>query len=156
MKRKSVKRINVIFLTLLAFSAVAATISINAAAYPYNTVPAAKGVGVSDDSAVRIAALFSLVGMYRTLNGVSSVKVGDIINVTYDDGSKEKGNVVCLAGSICVVPIPGTQQNASGGGGSVGDSGGGGGGSLSGGGLLGGCTNTCSTGTVTVGKLKPN
>jgi hypothetical protein len=156
MERKLFSRRTVfLILALLAFAAIAKTININAAAYPYNTVPAAQGISVGDDSVLRLAALTALTGMYRSIMGVSSVSVGDVISVTYDDGSKEKGDVVCMAGSVCVVPIPGTQQGAGDGGGSAGgggggSEGGGGGGSGNGGGGSGGNLGECPGPACTV------
>ncbi|HVJ38208.1 MAG TPA: hypothetical protein VM687_10470 [Stenotrophomonas sp.] len=155
MERKLFSRRTVfLFLALLAFAAIAKTININAGAYPYNTVPAAQGISVSDDSTLRMAALTALTGMYRTISGVASVSIGDVIAVTYDDGSKEQGNVVCMAGSVCVMPVPGTQQGANDGGGTAGGGGGGegsgGGGSGNGGGGSGGNLGECPGPACTV------
>lgn len=135
MERKSIKarRVPVLLAAMLtASAAIAATLSINAGAYPYNTVPAASGIGVSSEGELRVAALTALTGAYRTAHGVASVSVGDIVDVTYGDGSKEKGTVVCSVGSVCTQPVPGTQISAPGG------SGGGGGGGSEGSGGNGG------------------
>ncbi|UKE66800.1 hypothetical protein [Xanthomonas graminis] len=120
----------------LSFAAIARTISINAGTAPYNKVAAAQGISADDMGELRIAALTALVGMYRTVNGTGSVGIGDQVSVTYSDGSKEKGSVVCNVGTVCVTPIPGTQQGGGGGGGG-------------GANLPGGCIGNC--GIVTVG-----
>jgi len=59
----------------------------------------------------------------------NKVKKGDAIEMTYTDGSKEVYIVECLMGSLCAVPLPGTQMPPPGGiFGSGGDGGTGGGG----------------------------
>lgn len=57
MRTKPGKRGLLLVATLVAFSAMAATISINAGAYPHNTVGAAQGIGFSSESEHRVAAL---------------------------------------------------------------------------------------------------
>ncbi|MFA4496757.1 hypothetical protein P2A63_20565, partial [Xanthomonas perforans] len=110
MERKSLKkRLMALGLIAISFVAVAKTISINAGSGVFLGVPAAQGVGVGDIAEVRIAALTALTGMYRTTYGLGSVAIGDVIAVTYQNGSKEQGQVMCFAGSVCVTPLPGTQ-----------------------------------------------
>lgn len=70
------------------------------------------------------------------------MRIGDVVEVTYEDGSKEKAQVNCGSGTVCVVPLAGTQESAStgggggdgggnwGGGGNTGPIGGGGGGGI--------------------------
>lgn len=128
------KKWSLVGLTFVAFSVIAATISINAQAFPYNQVPAAQGLSAYEMAELRIAGLTGLAGMYRSTNGLGSAPVGTKIKVTWADGSTEEATVVCLAGSVCVQPIPGTQKPASSGNGGTGSGGGGGGGGGSGGG----------------------
>lgn len=121
-------------LIFTTFAVVAATVTINAAAYPYNQVPAAQSLSAFEMAELRIAGLTGLAGMYRITHGLGSLPIGSKIKVTWGDGSVEEGAVVCLAGSVCVKPVPGTQKAATsgGGGGGGGGSGGGGGGGYSG------------------------
>ena len=143
-------------LAFLTFSVVAATVSINAGAFPYTQVPSATGVGVSSHSEVRIAALYGLAGMYRTTHGPASLGVGSTIKVTWDDGSSEEGKVSCLTSTVCVVPVPGTQKPAGSTGSGSGDSSGGGSKGGSGGGSNpgsgSGCYGNCN-GEVIVGPI---
>lgn len=111
---------------------------------------AAQGVNINSEGEVRAAAMLALVGAYRAIHGVASIPTPSQVDIVYDDGSKEKAVVTCIAGAPCVQPVPNTQQPPS--------SGGGGGGG-SGGGYVGGsgpgapgCIYGCGgTGTVTVG-----
>lgn len=80
-------------------------------------VPAAKENTIYSASGDRIAGLTALAGEYRSLHGVLSLPPNSIVKVTWHDGSKEDGKVLCLAGTVCVQPVPGTQRNPSGGGG---------------------------------------
>lgn len=137
-------------LIFTTFAVVAATVTINAAAYPYNQVPAAQSLSAFEMAELRIAGLTGLAGMYRITHGLGSLPIGSKIKVTWGDGSVEEGAVVCLAGSVCVKPVPGTQKAASGGGG-----GGGGGysGPISSGSYGGGGGGR--TGSVSVGGPSP-
>lgn len=67
---------------------------------------------------IRTAGLFGLTGAYRTMHGSLSLPPNSTVNVTWHDGGKEEAKVLCLAGTACVQPVPGTQQNPGGGGGS--------------------------------------
>ncbi|WP_230116485.1 hypothetical protein, partial [Stenotrophomonas lactitubi] len=113
-RRKKWSFFGLIFTT---FAVAAATVTINAAAYPYNQVPAAQSLSAFEMAELRIAGLTGLAGMYRITHGLGSLPIGSKIKVTWGDGSVEEGAVVCLAGSVCVKPVPGTQKAASGGGG---------------------------------------
>lgn len=152
MKINSLKN-NLMMLGLIAISfvAVAKTISINAGTGVFLGVPAARGIGTGDIADLRIAALTALTGMYRATYGVGSVSIGDVIAVTYQNGSRERGQVLCMAGSVCVTPMPGTQVGAGGGGGGDGHPGGG---SLSGGGSGVGVGNSGTAGGAGGGKVK--
>lgn len=113
-------RLSVTGLVFLAFAAVAATVSINASAYPYTKVPAAQDLTAYEMVDLRIAGLTGLVGMYRSTYGIYSLPVGTKIKVTWGDGSVEEALVACLSGTPCVQPIPGTQKPPSEGGGGLG------------------------------------
>lgn len=108
----NVNKISFVLILLLfaSSSAYSQSISINAGQSPYNQVPAAQGINTNSMSELRMAAGLGLVGMYRTTHGPMSVPVNSVVEVTYQNGSKEKLKVVCLTGSTCVQPIPGTQQ----------------------------------------------
>ncbi|WNH54510.1 hypothetical protein [Stenotrophomonas oahuensis] len=136
MSRKSKLRIRylVALIGSLALIAIAGTISIDAGKLPYSEVNAAKNIGVFEDDVLRIAALTGLTGMYRTVHGSTSAPLGTVVDVTYADGTKEKGLVSCL-GTMCTVPIEGTQQAAPGGSASGGDGSGGSGAAGGGGGI---------------------
>ncbi|MBD3680308.1 hypothetical protein H3005_00355 [Stenotrophomonas sp. Br8] len=140
-RRKKWSFFGLIFTT---FAVAAATVTINAAAYPYNQVPAAQSLSAFEMAELRIAGLTGLAGMYRITHGLGSLPIGSKIKVTWGDGSVEEGAVVCLAGSVCVKPVPGTQKAASGGGGGGGYSGPISSGSYGGGG--GGRTGSVSVG----------
>ncbi|EKT4101877.1 hypothetical protein N5D13_00780 [Stenotrophomonas maltophilia] len=163
MEKQSKRRREIgIILAMVAFAAIAKSISIDATKLPYSQVAPAEEVGVSDMVEHRLAALLGLVGMYRTVNGFASVPVGTTVKVTYYDGSKEEALVTCLAGSPCVQPVPGTQKAApdedgggmagGGGGGDMGDWGGHGGG-IGGPSLGGGCVGRCN-GDVEIGPIQ--
>lgn len=81
----------------------------------------------------------ALAGKYRSLYGFASLPVGTQVKVIWKGGSSETAVIVCLMGSVCAEPVPGTQQPYSGG--SPGSPGGPGGSGLSGpgpGGPIGG------------------
>ncbi|HIE5353527.1 TPA: hypothetical protein ACXNP2_000075 [Stenotrophomonas maltophilia] len=142
-------------LSLVAFSVVAATISITAEAGMYKKVPSAQGLTAYDLAELRIAGMSGLAGMYRGQHGFASTPIGTRIKVTWGDGSTEEGVVECTTGSSCVFPIPGTQKPKPGGGGGIGSgSGGNGGGSGGGGGGGGGGSGGGGGGVVTVGPPK--
>ncbi|WP_180996768.1 hypothetical protein NJ284_07980 [Xanthomonas citri pv. anacardii] len=157
MEKKSLKkRLMALGLIAISFVAVAKTIGINAGSGVFRNVAAAQGVGIGDGVELRIAALRGLVGMYQTAYGVTSVSIGDVVAVTYTDGSKEQAQVACFAGTVCVVPLPNTQvAPGSGAGTGIGGGGGNGGGTGGGTGGGGGWTpppaNGCPKCTVTVG-----
>lgn len=132
-------KFTVLALGAFSFVAIAAAVSINASRAPYSSVAAAQGLSVNSMTELRTAGLLGLAGMYRAVNGVSSLPVGSTINVTWGDGSKEIGQVVCLVGSPCVQPVPGTQRGGGGGGGGSGNAGGNYGGG-------GGCVASCGGG----------
>ncbi|WP_225851631.1 hypothetical protein, partial [Xanthomonas sontii] len=117
-------RLMMLCLLAISFAAIAKTVSIDAASGVFQNVAAAQGVGSGDMAELRIAALTALTGMYRSTYGLASISVGDVVAVTYQDGSKEKGQVVCLSGSVCVVPLPGTQTGPGSGAGTGGGGGG--------------------------------
>lgn len=102
---------------------------------PYNSVAVAQNITIHSGVDLRVAALLGLVGAANALSGPFSpvIRVGDRFTVIYSDGSKEDGVRLCLSGTPCVAPIPGTQQEAN-------DSGfdGGGGGLTDGSGFDGG------------------
>lgn len=130
-----------VLLATFAFTVVAATVSINAGAFPYSQVDNAQNLSVNDEAVLRSAGLTGLAGAYRLRNGLGSLPETSTIKVTWSDGSTEEGVVTCILGSMCVQPIPGTQKLPStGGGGGLGSGsgGGGGGGSGGGGGYIGG------------------
>lgn len=112
------KVLSYIFLlcVVVPISAHAGPISIDAGTSPYSGVPAAQGINVNDMTELRMAAGLALIGMYRTINGVFSVPVNSTVDIKYSDGSKEKFKVVCLAGTVCAQPVPGTQQQPGSGG----------------------------------------
>lgn len=113
------RRAWVLLLGLLAFVVVAKTISIDAGRSPYSAVAPAQGIHAFTSGDVKIAALLGLVGMYRSTNGVLSAPPGTTVNVKWSNGSSEKAEVLCLVGTPCVQPLPGTQKPAEGGGGGV-------------------------------------
>ncbi|MDV9043411.1 hypothetical protein [Stenotrophomonas sp. RAC2] len=139
-------KLSIATLVFVAFTAIAATVSINASSYPYNQVVAAQNMSAFDMAELRHAGLVGLAGMYRAAHGVASLPVGSRIKVTWGDGSVEEAAITCLTGSPCVLLLPGTQKPSSGGadggqagGGDSGDSGGSGGGMVGGGGCYGNC-----------------
>ncbi|RRJ56980.1 hypothetical protein EIM45_21770 [Xanthomonas vasicola pv. musacearum] len=133
----------VVFKRYLAFFAlvisslpvIASAVTIRAGYAPYNQVAPAEGITVLDDSLLRVAAMYDLWGMYRTVNGLTALPRGSTFDVVYSDGSSEKATVACIGATICVIPVPGTQRrddgtliSNGGGGGGGGKSGGSGGG----------------------------
>ncbi|WP_303638093.1 MULTISPECIES: hypothetical protein [Stenotrophomonas] len=113
-------------LAFVTFAAVAATVSINASAFPYNQVAPAQEMSVYKMAELRVGGLVGLAGMYRITHGLASLPVGSRIKVTWGDGSAEEAAVTCLAGSNCVQPLPGTQKPPSDGGDGLGSGSGGG------------------------------
>lgn len=141
------KRWSVAGLSFVAFAVVAATVSINAQAFPYTQVPAARNLSAFELAELRIAGLTGLAGMYRSTHGLTSAPIGTRIKVTWADGSTEEAVVTCMGGSNCVQPVPGTQKASSSGGGGSGRGGtGGGGGAGGGGGYIGGGSSGGSAG----------
>lgn len=123
-----------IALMILSMPLVAAAVTVRAGDAPYNSVPAASGVTVLSISEVRVAAMFGLWGAYRTVHGFTALPRGSTFTVIYSDGSSENATVACVGGTVCVIPVPGTQRRDDGtlisnGGGSGGGSGSGSGGS---------------------------
>lgn len=117
-----------VFFGLFHNVAFAQSITINANAGAYSSVPAANGVTISSIAEVRVAGMTALVGAYRSINGLASLPVGTQVKVIWQGGSSETAVIVCLVGSVCAEPVPGTQQPYSGGGpGGPGDGGGPGG-----------------------------
>lgn len=126
MKVRNRKAMLLASVILVAGAAIAATVSIDARTAPYNAVPVAQGVTISDPVEIRTAGLFGLTGAYRTTHGSLSLPPNSTVKVTWHDGGREEAKVLCLAGTACVQPVPGTQQNPGGGGGGGGPPGGGG------------------------------
>ncbi|WP_057916329.1 hypothetical protein [Lysobacter antibioticus] len=151
------RKFNQIVATLLLFAVVgvAAAVTLRGSTYQ---LPAVNGVTVRSDIEIRVAAISAMTAAYRVTNGLSSLPVGTIVTVVYQDGSSEKAEVVSVLSSIQATPIPGTQQLASTGGGGSGGTGGEGGSGGSGGswgGVGGGdCYGEC-TGKVIVGAETP-
>jgi len=73
---------SIVGFALVAFAAVAATVTINAGSYPYNQVQSAQGLSAYEMSELRIAGLLGLAGMYRTTHGATSLPPGSKIVVT--------------------------------------------------------------------------
>ena len=103
---------------LLAFSlsALAAVVTINLSDYPYNGLSMVQGQNIYSEAEIKMGIGFEVVKMY---NGLNSTKLGngDQAKVIYQDGSSERYAVGSLLSSGGVLPIPGTQQSASGSGG---------------------------------------
>lgn len=145
------------FLVSLAFlfsafwSSNALAITINAGSSPYDEVIVAQGVTINSEAEVREAAMFGLVGKYRAIHGVYSIPLPSEVEIVYDDGSKEKAVVTCIAGSNCVLPKPNSKQPApSGSGGGSGSSSGYGGGAGT-----PGCVAGCDDLYGDVGEVEP-
>lgn len=124
----------ILALLLASLTAIAATITIRAGDAPYNQVPVAQGITVLHESELRVAALFGLSGAYRILHGPASLPRGTTFKVYYSDMSSEDATVACVGGTVCVIPVNGTQRRddgtpirggGNGNGGSNGGSGGG-------------------------------
>ncbi|WP_216362307.1 hypothetical protein, partial [Xanthomonas arboricola] len=114
-KREIFKRYFAFFaLLVLCLPVIASAVTIRAGDSPYNQVPSASGITVLDDSALRVAAMFGLWGMYRTANGFDKLPRGSTFDVIYSDGSSEKATVACVGGTVCVIPVPGTQRRDDG------------------------------------------
>lgn len=139
------------FIVSAFWSSSALALTINAGNSPYNNLAAVQGINIHSEGELREAAMLALVSAYRATHGVSSIPMPSDVQIVYEDGSKEKAVVICLAGTACVKPKPNTTEPAGSGGG-----GGGGGGSGGGGGGPGmpGCIYGCGPGTVTVGDPK--
>ncbi|MCD0256995.1 hypothetical protein JWH11_02135 [Xanthomonas melonis] len=114
-------------LVISSLPGIASAVTIRAGDAPYNQVAPAQGITVLDDSILRVAAMYGLWGMYRTVNGITKLPRGSTFDVIYSDGSSEKATVACVGGTVCVIPVPGTQKrddgtlisNGGGGGGAV-------------------------------------
>jgi hypothetical protein len=105
-----------ILLFFVAFASNAATITINLNNAPYNSDPRFSGVGVISDIAERQGALWNAYGVYKTNNLGPQINKGDVIKVTYQDGSSERALVDSLFSHAGIKPIPGTQSSPEGGG----------------------------------------
>lgn len=102
----------------LAASSVSAVI-IDARDPPYNTINPVVGININSEEPLRAAAMLAMVGMYKSLYGQDSIRVPSQVQIVYQDGSREKANVICTLGTGCVRPAPNTQQAGGGGGGPV-------------------------------------
>jgi len=116
---------------------------------PYGVLQQAS---VRDDEEARVGYGSNVKGAMAINKGLFfQFAIGDLIEVTYTDGSSETFIISCNRGTSCAKPVPGTQKAApppSTGGGEPGFSGGG----RPGGGAPGGGSGS---GTVTVGPIKP-
>lgn len=138
---------------LFAVVGIAAAVTLRGSTYQ---LPAVNGVTVGAAAEIRVAAISAMTAAYRVTNGLSSLPVGTVVTVVYQDGSSEKAEVVSVLSSIQAAPIPGTQRSGGAGvGGSGGPGGEGGGGAGGGGGGVpnpggSGCAPKCTGGTVIV------
>lgn len=142
-------------LFLLSAAALAAgSISIDASSAPYSSRAAVNSVNYTSDIDIVTAGMTQAVGMYRTINGVTTAPVNTSVTVTWTDKSKSTGKVVSTTSSVGVAPSGNPTPPPSSGGGGSGDPGSGGGGGTGGGSPpVGDCIGKC-TGKVIVGPPK--
>ena len=100
-------------LLLVAFTAVATTIIINASDPAYRNLSNVADTNVGTDWEIRNAGLTQIAATYRGLNGLGTLDNNEEFKVIWKDGSSEKAKVVNKFSTLGAVPVPGSQEGGN-------------------------------------------
>lgn len=79
----------------------------------YGGLTNVSGTSVSTDFDIRVAGMTQAAGVYRDMNGLSSLPSGSTFTMTWPNGSRETGSIISPYSTMGATPVPGTQTQGS-------------------------------------------
>lgn len=106
--RKKKFRSALLALSLVATTAIATILTIDARGDNYRDLTNVRGTTYQTDAEIRTAAVSEIAARYRLQNGLNKLPSGTEFRVIYGDGSSERAVVVSPFSSLGAAPVPGT------------------------------------------------